>query len=94
MLPQYQEKYTQLVSIFHDYLRIISKDHHKNRDGDLSIGYHYWGWDFNGKGEWRVIHNGYVNDFIISDEDLDIALDKAIIEMEEMLQEARDNEYE
>lgn len=90
MLPQYQEKYNQLTSLFHEYLREITKDHHKNKDGYISVEYLYCGWDFSGVGEWRVIHNGYVNDFVICDQDLDVALDKAILKVKEMLEEAKE----
>lgn len=88
MFEPYKNKYKEMIRLFHEYLKIIRKDHHKNRDGDIHVGYYHYGWEFDeNEGEWRVIHNGYVNNFCICDKDLDQALNKAIAELKRLINE-------
>ena len=93
MFPLYQEKYQEMIDLFHQYLKLISKDHHKTRDGHLEIQYHHYGWGFDkNNGEWRISHDGYVSElFLVGDNDLEELMDKAIHEIKNMIKDVSEN---
>lgn len=79
-------KWHQLKLLFNEYLTIISRDHHKNRDGQLSLTRYYFGWDEKDHG-WKVVHNGYVNDFECKGVNEFDAINNAIIKLKGLIAE-------
>lgn len=74
----------ELQKKFSEYLSIIARDHHKNRDGKLTLSYEYNGWIE--EGGWVVLHDGYVNDFCIIGRTPEETIAEAIKELEKLIQ--------
>ncbi|WP_155808613.1 hypothetical protein [Brevibacillus agri] len=88
LATELDRKWSELTEVFRDYLRVISRDLHKSRDGDLVLRRSYAGWiekDFG----WEVVHGGYVNEFTVTGETAEEAMDRAITEFRRLSEGAR-----
>jgi len=88
-MDQFESLWGELKQVFNEYLDVISRDHHKSKDGQLTLRRYYYGWDQRDEG-WEVVHDGYVNEFKVQGETPTIAIQRAIAKLKGIIEEEND----